>query len=249
MMLARAPIQKAKARAVKPYDRPSIQPIPRMSFESPRPIHSPWETNQSRANGRAKIGPAEKTHNARDDKWMRICADEHEDERSGDENVDQWIGNYLVLYIVNSYDHQDTEDEKLKSCDNGGNEADGRIKKKDNDKKRAGEKFNQRILPGNLCPASLADAALRGKGKDRYELDPGQSLCTRHAFRPPSYSDACVVAQSQDVQKTADESAKDEGDYEYEVKGHDYLIWPDAVVEICRTLCCTTIRTSKTRTP
>ena len=53
-----AAIQNAKTRALIPADTPSSQPIPSVSFASPRPIHFPFDTNHSNANGNAKSGPA-----------------------------------------------------------------------------------------------------------------------------------------------------------------------------------------------
>ena len=53
-----APIQNDNVTAVSAVESPSIQPIPSTSFASPRPIHAPRDTNHKRANGEARIGPA-----------------------------------------------------------------------------------------------------------------------------------------------------------------------------------------------
>ena len=53
-----AAIQKAKIKAFIPADMPSSQPRPRTSLASPKPIHLPLDTTQSRANGNARMGPA-----------------------------------------------------------------------------------------------------------------------------------------------------------------------------------------------
>lgn len=55
-----AAIQKASMRALIPRLIPVNHPIPRTNFASPSPIHVPFDTNQSSANGRASSGPAAK---------------------------------------------------------------------------------------------------------------------------------------------------------------------------------------------
>jgi len=56
--LTTAPIQNANIIEANPKEAPSIQPIPSISFASPKPIHWPLDTNQRKANGRASTGPA-----------------------------------------------------------------------------------------------------------------------------------------------------------------------------------------------
>jgi len=52
-----APIQKDNTRAVKAASGLRSQPIPKINFESPNPIHFPFEINQMKAKGKASIGP------------------------------------------------------------------------------------------------------------------------------------------------------------------------------------------------
>ena len=52
-----APIQNEIMIAERATEGGNIQPIPRISFASPKPIHLPLETSQSKAKGKAKIGP------------------------------------------------------------------------------------------------------------------------------------------------------------------------------------------------
>src|SRR3989344_1270214 len=51
------PIQKASTIAYIPEDNPKRKPMPSASLTSPKPIHAPFETSQSRKNGRAMIKP------------------------------------------------------------------------------------------------------------------------------------------------------------------------------------------------
>ena len=60
--LATVPSQKAKKIAVRPKTNPSNQPNPRTSLASPRPIHRPLETSQSKTKGRASNGPDKSAH-------------------------------------------------------------------------------------------------------------------------------------------------------------------------------------------
>lgn len=52
-----APIQNESVSMARVCIGPSIQPIPKISFASPRPIHLPRDTSHKRANGKAKSGP------------------------------------------------------------------------------------------------------------------------------------------------------------------------------------------------
>ena len=90
---------------------------------------------------------SEETHDARQDEWVHIIADEHEDECSRDKNIDQRVGYYLVLDVIDSYDHQNTKDEKLKRSDDARDKSDRRIEKEYDDEKRAGKELDERILP------------------------------------------------------------------------------------------------------
>jgi hypothetical protein len=52
-----APIQNASITADNPAPKPKTQPIPKVNFASPSPIHLPFENNQIKKNGLASNGP------------------------------------------------------------------------------------------------------------------------------------------------------------------------------------------------
>jgi hypothetical protein len=58
--LISVPIQNDNIIAQRPDAKPSIHPIPRINFPSPKPISRPFEKSQSKINGKASIGPESK---------------------------------------------------------------------------------------------------------------------------------------------------------------------------------------------
>ncbi len=56
-----APIQKAYIIAATPPDKPKMRPMATANLASPRPIHAPFEKNQSRKKGVNKIIGARKS--------------------------------------------------------------------------------------------------------------------------------------------------------------------------------------------
>src|SRR3989344_5547933 len=55
-----APVQKESAHAEKSFGKPTIIPRARANLLSPRPIHRPRDTSQSKKKNRANTRPASK---------------------------------------------------------------------------------------------------------------------------------------------------------------------------------------------
>jgi hypothetical protein len=56
--LTTVPIQNDNITEANPAIKPNSHPIPRINLPSPKPISRPFEKSQSKAKGRAIIGPA-----------------------------------------------------------------------------------------------------------------------------------------------------------------------------------------------
>lgn len=56
----KAPIQKEKAKAQMPPQKPKSQGIPRANLASPRPIHLPFETSHKEPKKAKKARPIKK---------------------------------------------------------------------------------------------------------------------------------------------------------------------------------------------
>lgn len=88
--------------------------------------------------------------------------------------------------------------------------------KRDKGENQAGPELNQRILVGNIAGAAAASARLDEKREYRNQFIPSEIAVASHADRPAIDNGfAGIKAINNDIQKTADDSAKKENENKY----------------------------------